>query len=638
MLSICSPLQIEPTSSFPFHAEMRSSISSTHSQHDQDLTPSTPPTSGSTASSVEWTSSSTSTTAFAADDGALVKSEPIHSQQASPHHNSDGRLEAMVPSQSQPASQSVHQAPYYPPSDYSPVKAESPQSTQYMTQGSYSGNQNPYAALSRPSIHERRQSLMVGQHQQQQQQHQQQQKQQQHQSGHMPQSPDLQSRAEYPVPGVNSSSLSEDITTAVSSIDLSHASTAAWDPSQPQAQDAQSQHANSIGGSSAPFHLPPLSEALHRNSQCSPLAQPQQVMSNMDNNNSSNSMLTATPPVGYYTQMPLGDVPPQRVSSMYSVQEQFGSNDPSKMPSSNLVRHGSPVHAMVSTNSNVNVQGYGRRVTYPFVPSIDTSSGLMMTSLTSPENSGSSPLMANPFAHGGMVGVNSVPVQGMVRSSPLVGYMDAMTLQQHPQSHPSQGPYPHSLHQSMPPHHSTPQQQAGSAWLPKGAMTGVDDGQNGGKVYSFVPLSGVNTKKRPRRRFDEIERLYVCNWADCEKSYGTLNHLNAHVNMQKHGPKRHPSEFKELRKAWRKHKKAEEEAAKQAAAFHQQQTQGQLQMCDPLLTNMQPHPLAMHPMSHHQPHQLPHPHAHPNQHQHLSQGQAQQQHPYHHHHHHPMGF
>jgi hypothetical protein len=61
------------------------------------------------------------------------------------------------------------------------------------------------------------------------------------------------------------------------------------------------------------------------------------------------------------------------------------------------------------------------------------------------------------------------------------------------------------------------------------------------KVYSFVPLPGINTKKRPRRRYDEIERHYACNWPGCTKAYGTLNHLNAHVQMQKHGPKRHPS-------------------------------------------------------------------------------------------------
>ncbi|CAI2173186.1 3170_t:CDS:2 [Funneliformis geosporum] len=88
------------------------------------------------------------------------------------------------------------------------------------------------------------------------------------------------------------------------------------------------------------------------------------------------------------------------------------------------------------------------------------------------------------------------------------------------------------------------------------------------KVYSFVALPGINTKKRPRRRYDEIERHYACNFPGCTKSYGTLNHLNAHVQMQKHGQKRHPSEFKELRKQWRRQKREEEErkAAEAAAA------------------------------------------------------------------------
>lgn len=54
------------------------------------------------------------------------------------------------------------------------------------------------------------------------------------------------------------------------------------------------------------------------------------------------------------------------------------------------------------------------------------------------------------------------------------------------------------------------------------------------KVFSFVSLPGINQPKRPRRRYDEIERLYTCNWQGCAKSYGTLNHLNAHVSMQKH--------------------------------------------------------------------------------------------------------
>ncbi|KAG5647469.1 hypothetical protein DXG03_009400 [Asterophora parasitica] len=75
------------------------------------------------------------------------------------------------------------------------------------------------------------------------------------------------------------------------------------------------------------------------------------------------------------------------------------------------------------------------------------------------------------------------------------------------------------------------------------------------KTYSFVALPGNTVKKRPRRRYDEIERLYQCAWPDCNKAYGTLNHLNAHVTMQKHGAKRSPNEFKELRKQWRKAKK-----------------------------------------------------------------------------------
>ncbi|TCD69638.1 hypothetical protein EIP91_006863 [Steccherinum ochraceum] len=83
------------------------------------------------------------------------------------------------------------------------------------------------------------------------------------------------------------------------------------------------------------------------------------------------------------------------------------------------------------------------------------------------------------------------------------------------------------------------------------------------KTYSFVSLPGNAVKKRPRRRYDEIERLYQCNFPNCSKAYGTLNHLNAHVTMQKHGTKRSPSEFKELRKQWRQAKKEQEEADRQ---------------------------------------------------------------------------
>ena len=62
----------------------------------------------------------------------------------------------------------------------------------------------------------------------------------------------------------------------------------------------------------------------------------------------------------------------------------------------------------------------------------------------------------------------------------------------------------------------------------------VSSNSSDSKVYSFVAIPGTNQRKRPRRRYDEIERLYHCNWAGCTKAYGTLNHLNAHVSMQQH--------------------------------------------------------------------------------------------------------
>lgn len=61
-----------------------------------------------------------------------------------------------------------------------------------------------------------------------------------------------------------------------------------------------------------------------------------------------------------------------------------------------------------------------------------------------------------------------------------------------------------------------------------------------------VPRGGKPTRgdpeytKRPRRRAEEVERLYACNFPGCTKSYGALNHLNTHVKDAQHGPKREP--------------------------------------------------------------------------------------------------
>lgn len=94
------------------------------------------------------------------------------------------------------------------------------------------------------------------------------------------------------------------------------------------------------------------------------------------------------------------------------------------------------------------------------------------------------------------------------------------------------------------------------------------------QVYSFIPIPGAQQHKRPRRRYEEIERMYKCGWQGCEKAYGTLNHLNAHVTMQAHGAKRTPEEFKEIRKEWKARKK-EEEAQRKAQEESERTRQGE---------------------------------------------------------------
>ncbi|KAI1132979.1 hypothetical protein F5Y10DRAFT_153967 [Nemania abortiva] len=109
------------------------------------------------------------------------------------------------------------------------------------------------------------------------------------------------------------------------------------------------------------------------------------------------------------------------------------------------------------------------------------------------------------------------------------------------------------------PHHAVPySHQPTSAPPGRPTQYGVQ------QVYSFVPIPGAQQHKRPRRRYEEIERMYKCGWNGCEKAYGTLNHLNAHVTMQSHGQKRTPEEFKEIRKEWKARKKEEEQQRKAA--------------------------------------------------------------------------
>ncbi|KAF9123307.1 hypothetical protein BGX30_001522 [Mortierella sp. GBA39] len=542
----------------------------------------------------------------------------------------------MMPSQPQTTPQPIYSAPF---SELNSMKEMAPQlsSSHYMP---------PYPSHNtRLTIHDRRQSMIADRNKTQ---------------TSTPPTSD-RSRPDYSSQGV----APESVSTAVNS----------WETAQPSSH------------SSVQTNLPPLSEALHGiksesspSMAISPPSQPQATFSAVGN-------MVASPP-NFYAPTPYLDV--QAPLHVYPTQEQFES-DPSRMPPQSVQDRQPPAsaHQMVSQDANPSGDpAYARRVTYPFVPALESAPSLVMSSVMT-ETAGASPLSnSGPFTHGGLV------APGMTRTSPNLGYVDSLALQPHHiHGQPASGAY-HSHPAGIAQHHQQQQRAMNPAgWAHDGTdMSSLDGSVNGSKVYSFVPLSGVNSKKRPRRRFDEIERLYVCNWGECEKAYGTLNHLNAHVHMQKHGPKRLPAgmsssslssvfrarssnyhtvhvpkamyinldfmiysstlrktEFKELRKAWRKHKRAEEEASKQAAAFQQQQAQNQQAqmqpLCDPLMSHMHAaaaaghHPLAMHSMAHHhqqpQPHQLPLPHVHPNQHPHNphhSQSAASQ------HHHHQMGF
>lgn len=80
-----------------------------------------------------------------------------------------------------------------------------------------------------------------------------------------------------------------------------------------------------------------------------------------------------------------------------------------------------------------------------------------------------------------------------------------------------------------------------AAPAPKAAEGDSDPDDDSGPPAEREISAVTGRPKRPRRKFEEVERNYVCNFEECGKAYGTLNHLNAHVLSQNHGPKRLPA-------------------------------------------------------------------------------------------------
>lgn len=68
------------------------------------------------------------------------------------------------------------------------------------------------------------------------------------------------------------------------------------------------------------------------------------------------------------------------------------------------------------------------------------------------------------------------------------------------------------------------------------------------KRNDFSRAQMIGRKKRLRRAPYQIARTYSCSFKNCDKSYGTLSHLNTHIRIKKHGPIKTPTDFPLLKK------------------------------------------------------------------------------------------
>lgn len=61
--------------------------------------------------------------------------------------------------------------------------------------------------------------------------------------------------------------------------------------------------------------------------------------------------------------------------------------------------------------------------------------------------------------------------------------------------------------------------------------------------HEFDHLHDMKRGRRFRRRYNQIVRKYSCSYPQCNKSYGSLNHLNTHIVTKKHGNRKSKADF-----------------------------------------------------------------------------------------------
>ncbi|CDW98269.1 hypothetical protein [Sporisorium scitamineum] len=70
------------------------------------------------------------------------------------------------------------------------------------------------------------------------------------------------------------------------------------------------------------------------------------------------------------------------------------------------------------------------------------------------------------------------------------------------------------------------------------------------KGQSSSTSSGGIRRIRRRRKSEEVERKYRCDFDGCDKAYGTLNHLNTHRATNKHGPRLNAVGYRKAYAEW----------------------------------------------------------------------------------------
>lgn len=80
---------------------------------------------------------------------------------------------------------------------------------------------------------------------------------------------------------------------------------------------------------------------------------------------------------------------------------------------------------------------------------------------------------------------------------------------------------------------------------------------------SSVTRIKPKNRKRQRKKFEDVKRLYYCDYQNCNKGYGSLTHLNEHRVIQRHGPRKKIDDFKHVKLAELQEKKQQQQQQRQ---------------------------------------------------------------------------